>query len=116
VPLFDYSDGDCHCLDLHGSFGGSVGQVIEFIHDDSRRLVNYPSLIAWLSTIVAGLEQLEEDDDEDPDSAAFIASENFFIFERRLNPGFPMDFPDCDGNFRLQPDQLLQLMDEQQEE
>jgi hypothetical protein len=55
VPFLD-NGGDCLCVDTQGTLGGVVGQVIDFAHDDSTRLIQYPSLRNWLATFVASLE------------------------------------------------------------
>jgi cell wall assembly regulator SMI1 len=64
IPFLHNGSGSHLCLDLHGSFTGTPGQVIEFwVHDRDRPVVA-PSLEAWLghfvSTLEAGLWSLDD--------------------------------------------------------
>jgi cell wall assembly regulator SMI1 len=42
---------------MEGTFTGSVGQIIEFWHDDAARNIVAPSLESWLEDYVLLLEQ-----------------------------------------------------------
>ena len=57
VPFLDNGAGDHYCVDIGGSFGGSLGQVLMFNHDWENRDIEYPSFRAWLATVVVALEE-----------------------------------------------------------
>jgi cell wall assembly regulator SMI1 len=57
LPFLSSGSGDHFCLDLEGTFTGSVGQIIEFWHGDPARNIVAPSLESWLADYVLLLEQ-----------------------------------------------------------
>lgn len=84
LPFLDNGSGDNICIDLNGSFGGKPGQIIEYIHDDYRRAILYPSFEAWLTTFVEALEaELYKEDEylfvprSDKTYAEFMTKHNF---------------------------------------
>lgn len=56
VPFLDNGAGSNVCLDLHGSFTGKPGQVIEFWNRDWDRPVVAHTFLCWLEWFVASLE------------------------------------------------------------
>lgn len=56
LPLLTDGNSNYICIDTVGSFGGNVGQIIEFIHDDADRLVLAPSFNSWFAAWVTALE------------------------------------------------------------
>lgn len=56
VPVGVNGSGDMICLDLDPPKRGTVGQVIEILHEDGDRTVLAPSLGAWLERFAADLE------------------------------------------------------------
>lgn len=56
VPFLDSGSGDHVCVDLGGSFGGPVGQVVEFWHDETTRNILAPSMEAWLEALATTLK------------------------------------------------------------
>jgi cell wall assembly regulator SMI1 len=86
VPFLS-ADGDHFCVDTEGTHGGSRGQVICFLHDDSG-LIESASLETWLETFVVSLEGgmwrnaggwLE-----------LLNKEDFQQLVKRMNPGYPV--------------------------
>jgi cell wall assembly regulator SMI1 len=65
VPITNNLGGDHLCIDLAPTEGGTLGQVIWWIHDDDHREVVAPSFNAWLRQMADGLEagRYEFDDD-----------------------------------------------------
>lgn len=86
IPFLQ-KDGDYYCIDMAGSFGGSVGQVIEFNHDYEGRDVEHPNFDAWLETLVEACEQglMEEDD-----TGLQPSSDEFDELYEKINPGYPI--------------------------
>lgn len=56
VPFLENGAGSNLCLDMHGSFTGNPGQVIEFWNRDWDRPVVANSFVSWLGWFVASLE------------------------------------------------------------
>ncbi len=56
IPLTHSGSGDHQCLDLAPAEGGTMGQVINFFHDDSTREALAPSFAAWLAAFADSLE------------------------------------------------------------
>jgi len=56
VPLATNGGGDYHCVDLNPDEGGTVGQVIEFLHETNERRLLASSWTAWLRSLADGLE------------------------------------------------------------
>ncbi len=59
IPLTWDGDGNHYCLDLDPAEGGTVGQIIRMIHDDSYRELLAPSFHSWLEDYAAKLESGE---------------------------------------------------------
>jgi cell wall assembly regulator SMI1 len=59
IPFTWDGDGNNYCLDLDPAKGGTVGQIITMIHDDSRRRIIAPSFYNWLEDYAAKLESGE---------------------------------------------------------
>lgn len=87
VPFLDGA-GDHLCVDAVGTLGGRQGQVLSFLHDDSTRLIDYPSLERWLETFVVSLEaSLWEERNgrfQPVDNSKVEAVVN------KMNPGYPI--------------------------
>ncbi len=79
--------GDVLCLDLEGSFGGGPGQLLKYVHDDEPREIYYPSIEAWLKTLVTNVETsgLTWEEWDDYDLTTIIAASN---------PGYPKIVPE----------------------
>ena len=52
VPFLPNGGGDYLCLDTVAEDGGSLGQLIAFWHDWERRTLEFPSVEAWLASLV----------------------------------------------------------------
>jgi cell wall assembly regulator SMI1 len=100
VPFLASDSGDLFCVDTGGVFGGPVGQVIEFWHDDYRRWMSASSLRKWLEVLVTAFEtgliaSVEEDpdqyeeDEEIPTEYAVVDEEAFAALRSRFDPGYP---------------------------
>ena len=87
IPFLE-AGGDHLCVDTAGTLGGAAGQVIAFFHDDSSRVIDYPSLDQWLETFVASLEasMWRERDG----SLEVLDKERFERLAKRMNPGYPI--------------------------
>ena len=55
IPIGGNGAGDLLCIDLQPAEGGTVGQVIEAIHDDDDRKLLAASWPAYLETLADGL-------------------------------------------------------------
>jgi cell wall assembly regulator SMI1 len=56
IPIMDTGAGDHLCVDLDPEPGGSVGQVIEWSHEEGPSSVLAPSFRQWLSQYADDLE------------------------------------------------------------
>jgi cell wall assembly regulator SMI1 len=82
------ADGDHLCLDASGTLGGVPGQVICFFHDDSSRVIAYPSLEQWLEVFVVSLEaQMWQ---ERNGSLELRDKKRFEQLAKRISPGYPV--------------------------
>jgi cell wall assembly regulator SMI1 len=88
VPFLDSGGGDCLCVDAHGTLGGVAGQVIAFLHDDSTRGIEYPSLEKWLETFVASLEAGLWREREN--ALELLDKEGFEQLHKQMSPGYPV--------------------------
>jgi cell wall assembly regulator SMI1 len=87
-PFLQRWGGDLLCVDMEGSFTGTVGQVLDFFHDSDDRTIVAPSLDTWLESFVMTLERgmWEENKygfqpvDRDAISTAF----------KEMSPGYPV--------------------------
>jgi cell wall assembly regulator SMI1 len=87
VPFLD-AGGDCLCVDTEGTLGGVAGQVIAFFHDDSSRVIDYPSLEKWLETFVVSLEAgLWRERDK---TLELLDKERFEQLHKQMSPGHPV--------------------------
>jgi cell wall assembly regulator SMI1 len=87
IPFLD-AGGNHLCVDTKGTLGGVPGQVISFFHDDSSRVIDYPSLEQWLETFVVSLEtQLWRERDG---SLELLDQDQFEQLVKRMNPGYPI--------------------------
>lgn len=100
VPFLENGSGDYLCVDTEGCFGGPVGQVIVYQHDDYRRAMIASSLRTWLEALVFGFEtgliaSVEEDpddydeDEEIPTEYAVVDEQAFAALRSRLDPDYP---------------------------
>ena len=85
VPFLNNGGGDNLCLDMEGTFTGRPGQILEFWHEDSDRVVVYPSFEQYLKTIVSALEQTEW-------TAAKETWQTPHTLVASMNPGYPIAF------------------------
>lgn len=87
-----FADGDSGygalVIDLHGSFGGSPGQVLWAAPRDPTRVVLAPSFDAWLETFAEIVERgyLEEDGDDEVTVLCFTEKASALFARRR---GYP---------------------------
>jgi cell wall assembly regulator SMI1 len=87
VPFLD-AGGDCLCVDCQGTLGGVAGQVLSFFHDDSSRVIDYPSLRNWLETFVVSLEAgLWR---EQAGTLELLDRAHFEQLSKQMNPGYPV--------------------------
>ena len=87
VPFLG-AGGDCLCVDTQGTLGGAAGQVIAFFHDDSARVIEYPSLRNWLETFVVSLEAgLWREQDN---ALELLDEERFEQLHKQMSPGYPV--------------------------
>ena len=56
IPLTHDGSGNHHMLDLNPAPGGAVGQIIEFVHDDSTRTVVAANFATWLTQFANDLD------------------------------------------------------------
>jgi cell wall assembly regulator SMI1 len=87
VPFLD-AGGDCLCVDAEGTLGGGVGQVISVFHDDSSRVIEYPSLRNWLETFVVSLEA--DTWRERDGTLELLNKERFEQLYKQVSPGYPV--------------------------
>ncbi|MFG1890446.1 SMI1/KNR4 family protein [Micromonospora sp. NPDC049051] len=85
VPFLGNIYGDHLCVDTAGGPGGAPGQIIEFKAEDHHRYIRYPSLEAWLETLVSAFEAGLSGDDSNPDDR-----EAYEAFVARRHPGYPI--------------------------
>ncbi len=64
IPVTYDGSGNHHVIDLAPAKGGTVGQILDFWHDDDPRNVVAKSLVEWLEKAPWG-ESDEDDDDGD---------------------------------------------------
>lgn len=57
IPITYDGAGNHHCLDLDPADGGTVGQIIDFWHDDASRTVVAASLEEFLDSYATALEE-----------------------------------------------------------
>lgn len=123
VPFLQNIFGDYLVIDLQGAFDGEPGQIVCFHCKDERRDILFPSLEAWLDTLVAALESgllAEEEDQDDYDTWGPVDDEAYESFCAARYPGYPryvvwMDY--CDdtaldpGPANLPTKSLLHALD-----
>ncbi len=91
IPFLSNGGGNHYCLDLEGTFSGKVGQILEFIHDDSLRPLVHESFLMWLQTTVKAFESgLFQYDEQDGMQARDW--DTYCAFHRENNPGYPVDY------------------------
>ncbi len=91
IPFLSNGGGNYYCIDLEGTFSGKVGQILEFLHDDSLRPLVHESLLTWLQTTVKAFE-----------GGLFLYDEQYgmqardwdtyCIFYTENNPGYPVSY------------------------
>jgi cell wall assembly regulator SMI1 len=88
VPFMANGAGDYYCVDMEGSFGGQVGQVLEFNHDYEARDIQFPSFAKWLETTVEAFEAgLFEYGDYGMEP---VDDEQYQAVRKRISPGYPV--------------------------
>lgn len=91
VPFADDQSGyGALVVDLHGSFGGTPGQVMRVAAKDPTRVIVAPSFDAWLATYTEIVERgyvENEDTDDPPGSTLSFDRRASALFARR--EGFP---------------------------
>lgn len=94
VPILHLADWYLVVIDMAGSFGGEVGQMIGFDYKAPEgRAVLYPDLETWLEEIAAlkaeGMLAENDDEDEDDSDVYFTDSQRNRINELKseINPG-----------------------------
>ncbi len=90
VPVFTDDNSNYICVDTVGSFAGTRGQVVEFIHDDPAREVLAPSFDAWFDawgkSLEAGAWKVNRADDDGPMLERKRAASGIFA---EVLPGHP---------------------------
>jgi len=56
IPIVASGSGHFFCADLDPAPEGTPGQIILFLHDDTRRFLVAPGLSTWFARLVADLE------------------------------------------------------------
>jgi cell wall assembly regulator SMI1 len=79
IPFLHNGAGSRLCLDLHGSFTGTAGQVLEFWNHFDDRPIIAPSFDVWLKHVVGTLEG----------GYGYVANDTFVIGDPRV-PGYPI--------------------------
>jgi cell wall assembly regulator SMI1 len=87
VPFLG-AGGDHLCVDSEGTLGGVAGQVISFFHDDSSRVIDYPSLRNWLETFVVSLDAKMWQ--ERNGTLELLNKEHCEQLAKQMNPGYPV--------------------------
>ncbi|WP_139921774.1 SMI1/KNR4 family protein [Hymenobacter sp. DG01] len=85
VPFLENGGGDHVCVDLHGTFTGQVGQIIEHWHNWEARTVLFPDLTAWLAAVVQAYEQAGAE-------SMLLTDEQLEELEPEHPKGFPQEF------------------------
>jgi cell wall assembly regulator SMI1 len=57
VPFTESYGGDSYCVNLDADGGGTLGEVIDFWHDEPTRNVLAPSLAHWFRELVVAMEE-----------------------------------------------------------
>lgn len=93
LPLLTDGNSNYLCIDTVGAFGGTPGQMIEFIHDDAARAILAPSFDAWFDAWVEALEaamfELHEHTYEGVVFASLRSKPSLKKFFATRLPGFP---------------------------
>jgi cell wall assembly regulator SMI1 len=79
IPFLHNGAGSHLCLDLHGSFTGTAGQVIEFWNHFDDRPIVAPSFEVWLDHVVDTLER----------GGGYVEHGTFVIGDPHV-PGYPI--------------------------
>jgi cell wall assembly regulator SMI1 len=87
IPFLD-AGGDHLCVDSEGTLQGRAGQVISFFHDDSSRMIEYPSLRSWLATFVVSLEANMWQ--ERNGTLELVNEKHLEQLTKQMNPGYPV--------------------------
>jgi cell wall assembly regulator SMI1 len=90
IPLVDHRDGNLTCVDAFGSFGGTQGQLVEYIHDYDQREISYASLTMFVMTIV---RLVEDGQLFDENGRLDFDSEELSLMVEEINKGYPKFFP-----------------------
>jgi cell wall assembly regulator SMI1 len=56
VPVGSNDSGDFLCVDLDPAPGGTLGQIISYLHAEPRRALVAPSFEAWLHQFISDLQ------------------------------------------------------------
>ena len=91
IPFLSNGGGNYYCIDLEGTFSGKVGQILEFLHDDSLRPLVHESFLTSLQTTVKAFE-----------GGLFLYDEQYGMqardwdtycaFHTENNPGYPVSY------------------------
>ncbi len=75
VPFVSSNSGHFFCIDLAPLAGGTMGQIILFLHDDTSRFLVADCYSQWLVAVVSDLEQgIYRFQDEEWNHHAFMKS------------------------------------------
>lgn len=78
IPVAADDDGNHLCVDIDGSFDGTAGQVLIFMHDDGERQIVAPSLGVYLEVLLRACQEgVLEYDEED----GFMSDDNLDAWE-----------------------------------
>ncbi|MFD4406284.1 SMI1/KNR4 family protein [Nocardia sp. NPDC058499] len=110
IPFLGNSYGDHMCIDLRGAFDGEPGQIVVFHCKDEFRDIVFPSLEAWLETLVIAFETgMAAKDDTEPQcpytddeldawlETPEIALETGMVAEADLQPQYPHTLDEDDS-------------------
>jgi cell wall assembly regulator SMI1 len=62
IPVFENGGGDYLCYDVAGIFTGNKGQVLDYYHSETYRMVNAPSLVLYLEALQRVYDKKHEDE------------------------------------------------------
>jgi cell wall assembly regulator SMI1 len=62
IPVFENGGGDYLCYDAAGVFTGKKGQILDYYHSETYRMVNAPSLVLFLEALQRVYDKKYEDE------------------------------------------------------
>jgi hypothetical protein len=77
-PVLHGPTGDLLCVDSAGAFAGTVGQIVDFVHNDSPRMIVAPGVWPWLESYCDFLE------DDLLDDTGCVRTSKDFVWARGI--------------------------------